>query len=94
MPVLLPVDGAKVELDVALELRAAVDPNARPDEVWPGFPVPEAELHNLDERAVRRPKVGAACSRVPESLPLQFGPLVLPEICGFADQGEMGLEAL
>jgi hypothetical protein len=93
VPVLLPIDGAKVELDVALELRAAVDPDARPDEVWPGFPVPEAELHHLDESAVRRAEVGAACSRVPESLPLQFGPLVLLGICGFADQGEVGLEA-
>jgi hypothetical protein len=94
VPVLFPVDSAKVELDVSLELRVAVDPDARPDEVWPGFPVPEAELHDLDESAVRRAKVGAACSRVPESLPLQFRPLVLPEICGFADGGEVGLEAL
>jgi hypothetical protein len=94
VPVLLPIEGAKIELDVALELRVAVDPDAGPDEVWPRFPVPEAELHDLNESAVRRVKAGTACSRVPESLPLQFGPLVLPEICGFADQGELRLEAL
>ena len=94
MSVLLPIDGAKVELDVTLELRAAVDADRRPNEIWPWFPIPEAELHDFDESAIRGAKIGAARPRVPESLPFQFGPLVLQGICGFLDQGKVRLQTL
>lgn len=94
MSVLLPVNGAKVKLDITLEWRAAVYADTGPDEIWPWFPVPETELHDLDESAVRGAKIGAACPRVPESLPFQFGPLVRQGICRFLDQGKVGLQAL
>jgi hypothetical protein len=51
-------------------------------------------LHDLDKSAIRGAKIGAARPRVPESLPFEFGPLVLQDICGFLDQGKVGLQAL